>query len=341
MAGTTAKLPRPPRGWRGHGHGSGGQYGVNLAYGVANPPPSGNLGQSYVTSIPTPTLPRNYFGGNMPGAGTGVPGRVVDPAAGNPPVSTIPKVRPPDEPFGKPRILGVGQESSWRGGNFFANDKLITSDRHLMMKRGYENSGRDSGFTDPPSQGPARPSFQTINRTINYQEGSDATAAQDDLNRPYTRNQQGMYMGTQGDTWNQVFGGTPGLWQPYGSYEGYTAGPVKGIQSPVPEGAPGDGPQTFQPGPPHGLHSPTLPDYAQTLGYYLAVPQMRQPRIDRPSNSPIGGQSYAQTVQPQGQTGTIAQQSTGGGLTNITGGVNWQATKRGGWRGQAGAGNAG
>lgn len=355
---TTINKPHPPvdknptigGGWRGHGHGSGGIYGANLAYSVANPPPSGSLGQSYVSSVPTPRLPIRPVGGNMPGVQYGVPGRATDPAAGNPAVNTTQQYveqepyggSPGDgiSQFGSPRILGVGQETSWRGGANFANDKLISYDRHVYYNRGNERSGRDSGNTDPPMDGPARPSLVAVNRTINYQQGTDNDAAQDDLSRPYARNAQGMYLGTQGDTWNLVYGGTPGLWQPYGSYEGYTAGPVKGIQSPVGEGEPGDGRQSFQPGPPHGLHSPTLPDYAQTLGYYMATPQMRAPRIDRPSNSPIGGQSYSQTVQPQGQTGTIAMQASGQNLASGMAGVNWQATKVSGWRGQAGSGNA-
>lgn len=270
----------------------------------------------------------------MPGVNTGVPGEAVQFVSGNPDVATIPNVPPPETPYGQPRPLGVGQESSWRG-NRWPNDKLITYDRHLISKVGYENSGRKSGLTDPPMDGPARPSYQTINRAINYQQGTDATEAQDDLSRPYARNAQGMYMGEQGTGWVQVNGGVPGLWQPYGSYAGYTAGPVQGIQSPVEQGAAGDGRQSLFSGPPHGLHSPTMPDYTSTLGYYMAVPQMRLPRIDRPSNSTSGGQSFSQLVQPQGQTGTAAQQAS-----MPSGGVNWATRRVTGWRGQAGAGNA-
>lgn len=316
--------------WRGF---SPGEYGVNLQFGVDNPPPGGQLGQSYVTGMPAGRLPRvRIYTPEPPGVQNGVPGVAVDIAAGNPDVSTIQK-RVVALPYGRPRPLGVGQETTWRGGQFFANDKLMTNDRHGFLKRGNELSGRRSGNTDPPLDGPARPSFVLVNRTINYQEGSDNTAAQDDLKRPYARNQQGMYMGTQGDTWSTVYGGTPGLWQPYGTYAGIGNVPVQGIQSPVAQGAPGDGPQTFQPGPPHGLHSPTMPDYLQTLGYYMAVPQMRAPRIDRPANSRIGGQSYSQTVQPQGQTGTVAQ------TTMNNSGVYWQNRKRTGWRGQTAGSN--
>ncbi len=318
---------------------------------TGNNSPPATLGQTYIKGLPVGQWGQiKPQASTMPGMGTGVPGKPVAGAAGNPAVSSVPYIAPDHSPygggdnneaqFGRPRVLGVGQESSWRGGNMFSNDKLRTSDRHILSKVGTELSGRDSGFTDPPLDGPARPSYQTINRTISYQQGTDTDLNQDDLTRPYTRNAQGMYIGEQGSGWSQVNGGVPGLWQPYGSYAGYCAGPVQGIQSPVAQGAPGDGRQSVWSGPPHGLHSPTLPSYTPTLGYYMSVPQMRAPRIDRPSNSTIGGQSFSQLVQPQGQTGTIAQQASGTNRTSATAGVNWQSRKLNGWRGQAGAGNA-
>jgi hypothetical protein len=238
----------------------------------------------------------------------------------------------------------------------FSNDKLIAYDRHGIFKVGYENSGRASGETDPPMDGPARPSLWMVQRTINYQQGTDNTLTQDDMSRDYTRATVGspvpppaffravpgknltvlsggeegqFFLAEQGTGWSPVYGGVPGLWQPYGSYAGVTAGPVEGIQSPVPEGATGDGPRRVWSGPPHGLHSPSLPAYSNTIGRYLSVPQQVRPRIDRPSNSPIAGQSYSQTVQPQGQTGTAAQTAT------INSGVNFNQRARGnGWRGR-------
>jgi hypothetical protein len=241
------------------------------------------------------------------------------------------------------RVLTQSQETDKRApGNApvgYSNDKLITYDRHGIFKVGYENSGRNSGETDPPMDGPARPSLWLVQRTINYQQGTDTTAATDDLTRDYTRNAEGMYVGEQGTGWSRVYGGTPGLYQEYGSYQGVApntpgydpvSGQTQGIIAPVSQGQPGDGPQTVWGGPPHGLHSPTLPDYAQTLGRYMAIPQMARPRIDRPSNSPIAGQSYSQTVQPQGQTGTAAQN------TKFGSGVNFnQRGKGNGWRGRA------
>lgn len=295
-----------------------------------------------------------YAGGAVQGASDGVPGTVTQHASGNPAVMTRQTSDVPQRPygggenldpwsqFGTPRPLQQGQESAVRApGNApvgYSNDKLIAYDRHGMMKVGYENSGRNSGQTDPPIDGPARPSLWLVQRTINYQQGTDTTGATDDLSRDFTRNAEGMYIGEQGSGWSSVYGGTPGLYQEYGSYAGIApdtpgydpvTGETQGIVSPVGQGQPGDGPHKVWAGPPHGLHSPTLPTYSQTIGRYMAIPQMARPRIDRPSNSPIAGQSYSQTVAPQGQTGTVAQN------TKLNSGVAWNARAQGnGWRGR-------
>jgi hypothetical protein len=265
----------------------------------------------------------------------------------DPQISQVAQMQPDTIAVGKSqfgnRVLQQGQEQDVRApGNApvgYSNDKLITYDRHGIFKVGYENSGRNSGQTDPPMDGPPRPSLWLVQRTINYQQGTDTTANADDLTRDYTRNAEGMYVGEQGTGWSPVYGGTPGLYQEYGSYQGISpdtpgyspvTGVTQGIVAPVAQGAPGDGRQSVWSGPPHGLHSPTLPAYAQTLGRYMAIPQMHSPRIDRPSNSPIAGQSYSQTVQPQGQTGTAAQN------TQFGSGVNFnQRSKGNGWRGRA------
>jgi hypothetical protein len=266
-----------------------------------------------------------------PGPGSNMSGN-----AGNPDntyVSGLPQ-------FGMPRILQQGQERAVRApGNApvgYSNDKLTTLDRHGMMKVGYENSGRMSGNTDPPMDGPARPSLWLVNRSLNYQQGTDTTGATDDLSRDYTRNAEGMYVGEQGTGWAPVYGGVPGMYMEYGSYAGVSPSspPVNndtsgGIHSDVGQGQPGDGPHTVWSGPPHGLHSPTLPAYLQTIGRYMDIPQMARPRIDRPSQSPIAGQSYSQTVQSQGQTGfNPARQKMGGAAYN-------RRARGNGWRGRA------
>lgn len=233
------------------------------------------------------------------------------------------------------RVLQQGQESAVRApGNApvgYSNDKLTTLDRHGMMKVGYENSGRDSGQTDPPMDGPARPSLWLVNRSLSYQQGTDTTAATDDLTRDYTRNQEGMYIGEQGTGWSPVYGGVPGMYIEYGSYAGVspTSPQGQGIHSPVGQGQPGDGTHSVWSGPPHGLHSPTLPTYSQTLGRYMDTVQMSRPRVDRPFQSPIAGQSYSQTVQSQGQTGmNPAAQKMGTASFN-------RRARGNGWRGRA------
>lgn len=330
--------------------GYAGVAGADLTNAPAGPVPF-----TSPFGLPITRLRTWHAGGTQPGSNSGgVPGQPEAFASGNPGVSTDPRYREQSPyggttgrgiaQFGVPRPLQQGQESAVRApGNApvgFSNDKLTTYDRHGIFKVGYENSGRNSGETDPPMDGPARPSLWLVQRSLSYQQGTDTSAATDDLSRDYSRNSTGMYVGEQGTGWAPVYGGTPGLYQAYGSYSGISpdtpgydpvSGATQGIMSPVGQGQAGDGPQSVWSGPPHGLHSPTLPSYAQSLGRYMAIPQMARPRVDRPSNSPIAGQSYSQTVQPQGQSGTFAQNlSTGSGVS-----FN-QRSKGNGWRGRAG-----
>jgi hypothetical protein len=316
-----------PQVWRMAGNepgsGSGGVPGhpVQRAYGN----PGVSTVQVYENKSPYGGLNERAFPGNRQGQGAwgyGQTAVVPGPNAyGSGQNSVTQAVELPQ--FGAPRPLQQMQESAKGApGNApvgYSNDKLVTYDRHGIMKVGYENSGRNSGQTDPPMDGPARPSLWLVQRTLNYQQGTDKSANTDDLDRDYSRNAQGMYVGEQGTGWSRVYGGVPGLWQEYGSYQGVSpsSAPVGpdtsvGIHSPTPQGQAGDGPHDVWSGPPHGLHSPTLPTYYQTLGRYMDIPQMVRPRIDRPSQSPIAGQSFSQTVQSQGQTGTNLGSSKAG-----------------------------
>lgn len=320
--------------------------------------PSGPVPFTSSFGLPVTRVKLWHAGGTSPGGNSqGVPGSKAAGASGNPPIATNPSVAAPMRPYGWPRPLNQDQESATprQPPVPSENTKLLTRDRHPMGKVGYENSGRNSGVTDPPMDGPTKPIYALIQRTINYQQGTDNDANQDDLSRDFTRvkvvdqgtqsigwvrapnlgpnngtrgREGDLYAGEQGTGWARIYGGVPGLYQPYGSYEGVTNGPVQGIQSPVALGAAGDGPRNVWSGPPHGLHSPTLPSYDQTLGRYMAVPQMSLPRQDRPANSPIAGQSYSQTVQPQGQTGTAV------GGTGPSGPAFNQRFAGNGWRGR-------
>ena len=161
--------------------------------------------------------------------------------------------------------------------------------------RGGSSRGLLLALGDPagpnPSIEPPRPDFLLVNRTVSYQQGTDTIRNQDDLGRAYT------WLGEQGSGWAPVYGGVPGLYQPYGSRGGI---PYP-IVSPVEQGQPGDGPHLVWSGPPHGLHSTTpWKGGAQIIARFASIPQTRPVRQDRPSNSPQAGQSYSQTVLPQG-----------------------------------------
>ena len=197
--------------------------------------------------------------------------------------------------------LGLGQDplahdrqSYWRGGIQGFSDKLTVKDRHAAWYTGHQREGTDfTPASSPPNtynnplQEPPQARLRTVNRTVSYQKGTDATRNQDDLNRPYT------WLGEQGSGYQPVYGGVPGLYQPYG-----TRG---GVPYPVVDPTDGTGGRELVwAGPPHGLHSLTFPDTADTLQRYQVLPQMRPVRVDRPSNSPQAGQAYSQTVQRQG-----------------------------------------
>ena len=208
-------------------------------------------------------------------------------------------------------FLGEGQESDRRYGITGFNDQLQIRDRHVYWDRGRQRFGWTASVPgnppNPHSDGPAMPALRAVNRSVNPQIGSSATAAQDDLTRPYT------WLGQQDGALSPVYGGVPGLWQAYGN---------RGLPAGIHDPSDGQGgPQQVAPGPPHGLHSATLPDGQQILERYKSTPQMRPVRQDRPANSPIAGQSYSQTVlaqgaQPSGRAGT--GQRTGLAL-NISG----------------------
>lgn len=195
-----------------------------------------------------------------------------------PSAATAPRYRPPQitqpQPYQAPN-----QSPQWRGGN--TNDQLIFRDRAGHFFRGYEIAGRVSSMPDPPSDGPVRPSLRLVNRTWNWQVGTGSAYA-DDLSRPYT------HVGEQGSGWTSIYGGTPGF------YRSGPGGP--------PVGDPTQGPGRVWAGPPHGLHTMSPPNNAQTLAGYRARPQMVAPRVNRLSNSRAAGQTYSQRTAHQGQS---------------------------------------
>lgn len=272
---------------------------------------------------PTPPGPGYGAGGNMAG-NDGFMG--ADPR--------LPKMQPSPhrDVWGEGSVIStddppsgvqgtVSRQSFWRGGIQGYNDQLMVRDRHAYWDAGHQRTGVDGFFPagspltyNDPRNVPPTPELRVVNRSVSPQIGSSNSAAQDDLSRDYTRNAQGMYVGEQGSGWSPVYGGVPGLYQPYGT----RGGVPYPIVSPVGQGEPGDGPRLVFSGPPHGLHSPTLPDGAQTIARYQSTPQMRPVRADRPSNSPQAGQSYSQTVLAQGASQAEAQaQARAGGLPGM------------------------
>jgi hypothetical protein len=234
---------------------------------------------------------RGYFQGGQLGQYDGTLGS--DPRA--------PKIQPAPHVS----VLGAQQENARGYGLEGFNDKLRAVDRHAFFDAGHQKTGitfnpatANPNTYNNPLEEPPRPDLRTVNRSVTHQIGSDATRNQDDLSRGYT------WLGEQGSGWSRVWGGVPGLYQPYGT----RGGVPYPIVSPVPEGTSGDGPQAIWAGLPHGLHSVTYPDRGDTLNRYKANQQMQPVRIDRPSNSPQAGQSYSQLVQHQGgqPTGTMS-----------------------------------
>jgi len=212
--------------------------------------------------------------------------------------------------------LGDGQETFRRYGIQGFSDRLQVRDRHAYYDRGSQRTGHQpSPAGTPPnnhSDGPARPDLRTVNISVNPQIGSSASRFQDDLARPFT------WQGQQDGSVSPVYGGVPGLYVPYGTRGGI---PYP-IQSPVAEGAPGDGPANVWSGPPHGLHSDTVQDGKQVIARYASTPQMRPVRLDRPSNATAAGQSFSQTVPMQGGQQAGAR-GRGSGFAFHVGGRGW------------------
>jgi len=267
---------------------------VHTTYGNELPADSG-LWYSTATSEqdlpgPSPSSPGYVIGGTAGAGNDGVWG--TDPRA---PMITRPVFLPGEDPAGMDSGT-ANNPNNYRGGLQGFNDKLTVTDRHAFWWRGSpQRQGTDdseaasrppNSYNNPKQEGP-QARLRTVNRRWSYQKGSDASRNQDDLSRPYT------WVGEQGSGYSPVYGGTPGLYVPYGSRGG--------VPYPIVDPTSGQGgPEKVWAGPPHGLHSLTYPSNADTISMYGARPQMRPVRIDRPSNSPQAGQAYSQLVQQQG-----------------------------------------
>ena len=240
------------------------------------------------------------------------------------------------QPYPRHVRLSVWQEAQHRQfGNEGFNDRLTVKDRHVYWDTGNQKTGTSftaasstpNAYNNPLEQ-PPRPDLRAVNRTVSYQKGSDKTRNQDDLSRPDT------WLREQGSGWIRINGGVPGLYQPYGTRGGI---PYP-IQSPAEQGAAGDGPHLVFAGPPHGLHTQTpWKGGEQYIQRIKSIPQTRPVRQDRPSNSPQAGQSYSQTVRPQGASPVRPAGTTGTGVAaprsgqSFAGGRGWAGRGRKGW----------
>jgi hypothetical protein len=315
----------------GEGAGSADTPGVvpsllgRRARGLSGPVTGPAAGNTTVTADPR--------GGGQapagPGRGTG-PGRSGSTTFGGLVQST------PDQ-LGEPR-------AAYGGG--WADGKLTLRERFIQVMLGTSRQGTQeshSGVPNPQHDGPPLPEYLMDNRTESWQIGTDLTTQEDNpgpfavtateaqqagppqLSRIAVNGVRTMPLGTQdGVPWTtKIWGGTPGLTRTYG-VRGTTAltGPPPAqfalpgdgsgartgtLLSPRPAG---DGPQMIMGGPPHGLHSPTAPSRKWTMARQASIPQQQPPRVDRPNNSKIAGQSYNQTVVPEGN---VPEGKTGSG----------------------------
>ena len=175
------------------------------------------------------------------------------------------------------------------------------------------------------------------NRTLSWQIGQDKTTQEDNegpfavtatedqlaappqLSRVQVNGVRTMPLGIQdGVPWStKIWGGTPNLTRAYGARGGSGVTGPEAAQFALPgdgSGArvgtllgdrpAGDGPQMIMGGPPHGLHSWSVQSRMWTSARQASIPQQKPGRNDRPLNSKIAGQSYNQTVVPEGQTGS-------------------------------------
>ena len=287
-----------------------------------------NTGSAWETYKPGPGGTALGSGGQL-GGNDGTFG--ADPRVSR--IQPRPVFLPGDQPAGMDSGTANDQQSFVRWGIQGFNDKLTVKDRHAYWDtgnqrtglQGFYPAGSPNAYNDPLENPPA-PELRTVNRTVSYQKGSDATRNQDDLSRGYS------WLGEQGSGWTRVNGGVPGLYSPYGSRGGVPYPLVSSAEY----GSAKDGPALVWGGPPHGLHSRTpWKGGAQIISRTTVLPQMRPVRFDRPDNSPQAGQSYSQTVRPQG-SGRAAPRAAGA-APSIRGSAAGTGLGRG-WAGRTGGG---
>jgi hypothetical protein len=198
----------------------------------------------------------------------------------------------------------------------FQNGRLIARDRHIAEYRGRTTSGSEhvptGGTPNPEADGPPRPAWRMLNRTLSWQIGTDSTRFLDNtaFHAKTTAGHAPFPLGTQDGSVQRVYGGTPGLanYRPYGSRKPVsTAAPAPRVVA-LPggpyragtllsAGAPGDGPQDVWGGYPHGLVTRSL-EPTRLSGSVIRgrLGQVRKPYVSRPQNTKAAGQSMSQAA---------------------------------------------
>ena len=270
---------------------------------------------------------RRYTG--LPSPANDMTGTVTAAAQGNSVVTSDDRGARAAQP-GKGAGTGIANQSPYGGRTIvtppsqllrrartpgYQHGRLIARDRHVAAYRGTVTlSGEhDSkpGIPDPDADGPARPGYRMLNRTLSWQIGTDSTRFLDNDAPKATTDAGGkpFPLGTQGDPWTHVYGGTPGLaaYRPYGKRGGPAGGPEPRVialpggpyraGTVLQAGSPQDGPQLVQGGLPWGLHTPTVaPLQVSNATIAARFHQVRPPRMNRPLNSRAAGQSFDQQV---------------------------------------------
>lgn len=197
----------------------------------------------------------------------------------------------------------------------YQRGRLIARDRHIAAYRGRTTSSDTQsptgGSPNPEADGPPRPSYRMLNRTLSWQIGTDSTAHLDNtaFHATTTAGNRAFALGTQDGSVSKTYGGTRGLYlfRAYGSRRGYTGGPAPRVVAlpggparpgtVISLGSPDDGPQQIWGGYPHGLSTVVAEPARVTAATIKArYDQIRKPRVNRPNNSKVAGQSYDQAV---------------------------------------------
>jgi hypothetical protein len=238
--------------------------------------------------------------GNLPGAG---PEKCPQPVQGTRRVDSVKEYS--GLPNKSPNIADINDvnknPASWPPRGQYHERQPVWKGTQYVPPR---VRSRLSGIPDPPSDGPQRPSLHQLFQNWSMWQGTDRTHYMDDLTRAYANcagnaNKPVLPVGQQDGTWTRINGGQPGFYRVYSRAKD-DAGPGNDPVSVDVVGRHQPGAQYVYSGPPHGLHTQTIPDVLQSLQTRMASPQMRAVRQDRTSNSHYSGQSYSQTTQHQG-----------------------------------------